>query len=411
MRHDFASSRLTDAQFVGAFDRRTAIPANHRKAIPAHERFADRLRTARAVESGVRWCFAIRGRFLHSSIILFAALCLAGCGGRKVYVLAEAYVVPEELQIRAELDPTSQVTAVLRHGDKVEIVGRKRRFAKVRDRQGAQGWIDGQQLLTPEGMTVLRRLTGYAREIPSQCKASPVDSLNVHVAPHRQAPSLAQLEEGASVDVVGREVVARGAYIPLGSGVRPPSGQVGLKDDWTLLRLKDGRTGWALSRMVMMGLPVEVIQQSMGHRITSCFDLGAAAKDGEHGRVWLWTTSTGPPEFHQFDAIRISRWNPDRARYETGFHERGLKGYLPLRLAHESDGTGVRFRALIETESGEIEARTYEWRGSRMRVVERKAGAVKPERAPMDAPVVAEAAGAPESVLERLRAWWKRFRT
>ena len=47
----------------------------------------------------------------------------------------------------------------MKHGERLEILERRRRFAKVRTAEGKQGWTDGRMLLTPPQMARLRKVT------------------------------------------------------------------------------------------------------------------------------------------------------------------------------------------------------------------------------------------------------------
>jgi hypothetical protein len=73
--------------------------------------------------------------------------------------LAEAFVGPSTLPLHQDLSPKSPVSATVHHGEKLEIVEYKRRFLKVRTTGGMLGWTDARQLITPEQMADLERLT------------------------------------------------------------------------------------------------------------------------------------------------------------------------------------------------------------------------------------------------------------
>src|ERR1700756_5532204 len=81
---------------------------------------------------------------------------LAGCGAQSSDVLGQAYVAPASLTLRRELTQKSAV-AVLKHGDRVDIIDVHRRFVKIRTANGADGWVDSSELLSPEQMDQLRR--------------------------------------------------------------------------------------------------------------------------------------------------------------------------------------------------------------------------------------------------------------
>jgi len=337
------------------------------------------------------------------AVALAALVCAAGCRrhGRQSPI-GEAYVAPMLLNLRQELAPRAPVTATVKHGDRLQILERRRRMAKVRTEQGQEGWTDGQQLLSPKGMARLRRESERARHLPSQGKASPFDLLNVHITPNLASPSFTQLAPDADADVIGRAVTIRGPYVPEGTGQQaPPPDPNALRDDWSLVRLADGRSGWVLSRLLMMNLPDEVTQFADRHRITSYFSLGAVQDRDQTRQHWLWTTISTAPEKYQFDSIRVFVWNTRRHRYETVYHERGLRGYYPVTVDRTEDGT-PRIRLLSEGKDGILTQRTFLFRENRLR---------QTERIPWRQPVVDPEDALPNE-LDGARSdpsWWSRI--
>src|SRR5579859_4146022 len=89
--------------------------------------------------------------------LLAALLVLAGCGRDAAEVIGQAYVAPEKLNLRRELNEKDSTVAVLDHGDKVDIIDVRRRFVKVQTRKGQEGWVDSLQLLSREQMDQIGR--------------------------------------------------------------------------------------------------------------------------------------------------------------------------------------------------------------------------------------------------------------
>ena len=123
--------------------------------------------------------------------------------------LGEAYVAPATLNLRQELAPKSPVSAALKHGEKLEILEYRRRFVKVRTEQGAEGWTDMRQLLTPEQMGGLQRMAESVSQYPSHGAASVYEPLNMHFEPNRASPGFWQIPETAKVDVIGHKLTPR----------------------------------------------------------------------------------------------------------------------------------------------------------------------------------------------------------
>jgi len=349
-------------------------------------------------------------------LILLAGL-LLGCssGPRRAPAIGEAYVGPATLSLRRDLAPRSPETASLRHGDRVEIIQRRRRFVKVRTSQGAEGWTDTGQLLSSAQMADLNRLAQYASRLPSQGAATVYGGLNAHTEPDRQAPSLYRIREGELVEVVEHRLVPRVPLEtrsvapeppkaaanprrkssengkisppPLPPAPRLPQNWLELSqralppqpapareampskpapmDDWSLVRLPNGRAGWVLMGMLRMNIPDEVAQYSEGHRITSYFSLGQVPDGGAVKHNWLWTTISKGLQPHQFDSFRYFVWSLRHHRYETAYIEKNLKGYHPVELHSVRVTIGKRvetmpgFSLIVEEKDGLRYRRTY----------------------------------------------------
>ncbi|MBK7926544.1 MAG: hypothetical protein IPJ98_03370 [Bryobacterales bacterium] len=315
--------------------------------------------------------------------VVCALLWLSACrtGPPREKAIGEAFVGPVSLNLRDDLAARATVAATVKHGERLEILERRRRFAKVRTAEGKQGWTDGRMLLTPPQMARLRKVAERAAEMPSQGKASVFDLLNVHTDPNRQAPSFYQIREEEVVDVIGGKPTPRVPYVPgtpdgYDPAALPPDAD---QDDWHLVRLKDGRAGWVLARMVLMSIPDEVAQYAEGQRITSYFSLGqvkATSRDRTQETVhdhWLWTTISTRYSPYHFDSLRVFVFNPWRRRYETAYIERNMKGYYPV-VVHDPSSPGAlpNFTVLAEDKDGVLRKRTYEFNGFRARIVSRE---------------------------------------
>jgi hypothetical protein len=338
------------------------------------------------------------------------ALFLTSCGvdpaQRDETVLAEAYVGPRILNLRAEIDLRSPNTGTARHGERVEIVQRRRRFFRVRTDSGAVGWTDHRMLLNKEEITIVLRMEELAAKLPSQGMATVFDVLNAHLEPYRQSPTIFQLNEGERVDVLAYQVMPRVAperkplippppppkpiskkprkepkippppspaapplpanWLDLSKTPPPPEEEAaddsqqtkappppGL-DDWALVRLKSDEAGWVLTSRLYMMIPDEVAQYAEGRRITSYFSLGEVQDGDQKKHHWLWTTIGQRNEPYDFEMFRVFIWNTRRHRYETAYSERNRVGYLPVIVR------GQQFSLCMEGKDGERYRRTYE---------------------------------------------------
>lgn len=297
----------------------------------------------------------------------------------------------------------------------------RRRFVRVRTSKGVEGWTDANYLLSQQQVSDLDRLAQYAAKLPSQGAGTTYDSLNVHVAPSRQAPSFMQIPEGGSVEVLVHRVTPRVAARPpeppkakpkqLSSKPKttakgkkgdvppppappppaPPADWVELSrprasdldgaavaaesaapavraptDDWYLVRTKDGKAGWILARQISMSIPDEVAQYAEGHVITGYLSLGKDEKSGKDN--WLWTTSPSGPQPFDFDSFRVFVWSTKHNRYETAYIERNVRGRDPIQ-AENATGGDAAFSVILEDKDGEVYKRTYAFSGFRVKMV------------------------------------------
>lgn len=362
------------------------------------------------------WCAA--------AALLFAAGCKTS--PERAPVLAEAFAGPASLPLREELVARAATVAKVAHGEKLEIIGRRRRFVKVRTPAGAEGWVDSRQLLSTADMDKLRTLAKAAAEAPSQGAATTFEPLNAHTAPNRQAPSFFQVSPENRVQVVAHQLAPRAAFTapsfldelaartPKAAAKRPrkkrepaapppPAGPApGVPKDWvaisgyadgppappakeppppppmdwwTLVKTNDGHAGWALARSLYMSIPDEVAQYAERARITSYFPLGEVeSKTKGRKHFWLWTTLRGSGDDRQFDQLRVFTWNTRRERYETAWIERDLEGWLPLTLKYSSGGAVTGWSVVVREKDGQIVRREYAWSGGRARIAGRSAG-------------------------------------
>ncbi|MCS6952032.1 MAG: hypothetical protein NZM33_04165 [Bryobacteraceae bacterium] len=309
-------------------------------------------------------------RPLRARLCLLALLALlSACGSdpEPARAVGEAYVAPERLSVRKALGPQEPVVATLRHGERVEILRRRRRFALVRAASGAQGWTDGKLLFTREQMEELRRLAAHAAALPSQGQATVYEALNLHSHPNRQAPTIMQLHEGDVVDVVAHRLEPR---VPFAPDAPPPSVTDGIPaDDWALVRTASGQAGWVLFARLVMRIPDEVAQYAEGRRITSYFSLGKVRDGDAVKHNWLWTSISEGRQPYQFDSVRVFVWSRRRHRYETAYIERNLRGYYPVRVQWEPTSEDATFSLVVEEKDGHKYRRTYGFRGYRVRLI------------------------------------------
>jgi hypothetical protein len=288
--------------------------------------------------------------------------------------LGTAYAGPASLNLHKDIDTKSAAVTIVHHGDKLEIVGHRRRWYKVRTAKGIEGWTSDRELLDTAQMQRLKALAAETAGLPSQGVATTFTDLNVHTEPNRQSPSFVQVKEHEKVDVIvhrvaertglqkhdlitprpklekkkpAKEKVSKIPVPPPPPAPEPPADWLELSpratpepvaeeapravsDDWTLIRTGSGQSGWVLTSGLYLAIPDEVAQYAEGHRITSYFSLGKIDDDGEKKDIWLWTTSDRLGEDHDFDGYRVFVWSLRHHRYETAYIQRRERGFFPV---------------------------------------------------------------------------------
>ncbi len=341
-------------------------------------------------ESGVLF----RSKILTGLVLAMLAASL-GCrqGKRVAPAIGEAFVGPATLKLRSDIALQSPPVATVKHGDRLEIVQRRRRFMRVRTPWGAEGWTDERQLLSADDMSLLRELAQRAAKLPAQGQGVSYSDLNVHTQPNRGSPSFLQVKAKDKFDVL-THVVAPRTDLPRKPLIPPPTKKAKTEvkktpgkppkyppppmpkppelpknwlelsktdlddedtadepepeekpiptDSWSLIRTSTGQSGWVLTRRLMMAIPDEVAQYAEGRRIVSYFSLGKVDDEGVKKDVWLWTTIGGGPQPYDFDSFRVFIWSLKRHRYETAYIERNLKGYAPVLLRDVDYAASVR---------------------------------------------------------------------
>ncbi len=345
---------------------------------------------------------------LRPLLVAFALLAAVACSTRQESPgVEEAYAAREGVGLRDELKPNAPVVATLALGERVEVVERRRRFVRVQTAAGVAGWTRDTRLATGELRQMMDQLAQQTRSEESQGVFRALRTLNVHLEPYRWSPTINQMAEDEGAELLRHQLVDR-LPRPQEEG-KPPPTPTGL-DDWYLVRAPNGRTGWVLTSGLYSAVSDEVKQYAERKWITSYFALGEV-EDKAHSTprtTWLWTQTDRPKQSHAFDLIRVFMWNRSRQAYGTIKLERGLTGYLPLRMhkrLETAQGAGPGFTITIEKDGARVE-RTYVLVGSRVHQVEEKPAGPPPP--PIRFVKSGESLQAEAGFLESLAGWWSR---
>jgi SH3-like domain-containing protein len=300
--------------------------------------------------------------------VTMAALLLApGCGRGRRRVLEVAYVSAPQAALRDQVAAIFNRVGNVKNGERVEVLEREKRFARVRTASGIEGWIEQRFLVDQKTFDALQKLTADNQNDPMQAPGVLRNETNLHVTPGRETEHLYQLASGAKVAILKRGTAEKqpGLAIPNRPGAKGAADPV--LEDWWLVRDDQGRVGWVLARMVDVDAPLEIAQYAEGQRFVAFFALDTVA-DNDKGvqkqvpqyLCLLTDPHDGLP--YDFDQLRVYTWNTRKHRYETAYREHGLDGVLPVTVTNENfdkEGTLPVFILRVKDDVGTVSERKY----------------------------------------------------
>ncbi len=282
---------------------------------------------------------------------------LSGCSrlhGRhsKSYV----YVIAKQTFLRDRVAAVSNRTGIATNGEQLVVLERTRRWLQVRTPRGEVGWIE-ERLTVPQAIQDQFDALGVAsRNDPVVATASSSDEAYLHVAPGRKTDHLYLLPEGESLRLLERASVPK-PVVPGAPAAIQPASPAGAEpsgppppayEDWWLARDSHGQTGWIYGGLVDISAPDSLLRYADGQRIVGSYIL-AHIDDPDSGVLDNGKTVTSIPEYltvmapykaglpFDFNQVRVFVWNTRKHRYETGFSERNIAGYLPVTISSSSD--------------------------------------------------------------------------
>ena len=292
------------------------------------------------------------------------AIGLGGCSRLRPKPAAQyVYVTAKQTYLRDRVAAVSNRTATVENGDKLEVLERGRRFVRVQTAKGETGWIDEKVVATQEIFDQFEGLKQKHKDDPAVASAVVRDEVYLHAAPGRDTERFYRLTEGEKLKLLTRATLPK----PLPPGMRgiaklppplpagnvtkaqPPVADVPAPlamEDWWLVRDSKGDTGWLLSRLMDVDAPDSISRYAEGQRIVGAYILTTvndpeAEQDDKNIPVYVTVMSPYKAGLtYDFDQVRVFTWNVKKHRYETGFRDRSIEGYLPLTIRMAPDPYG-----------------------------------------------------------------------
>jgi hypothetical protein len=199
---------------------------------------------------------------------------------------------------------------------------------------------------------------------PTIASAVVRDEVYMHAKPGRDTERFFRLAEGEKLMLLTRATLPKplppGTRVAKAAPVVPAPGK-GAKagaaptlpdtpppvmEDWWLVRDSKGDTGWLYSRMMDVDAPDAITRYAEGQRIVGAYVL-TTVNDPEAEQadknIPIYVTVMGPYKAglsYDFDQVRVFTWNVKKHRYETGFRDKNIEGYLPVTTKMAADPYG-----------------------------------------------------------------------
>ena len=264
-----------------------------------------------------------------------------------------AYVGEANATVWSRLAQVREPVAVIRYGDRVEILERRKGQALVRTARAEQGWLDDRSLIGPDLWRRASDILKNSRAMSVQARGRTRVPTNVRAEAGRAAPRVFQYGRDVNVEVLSRAVApwtppalehapdVREAAAPAPTtaeseaAAQEPSKP--REDDWYLVRASvpeaGSVAGWVLARFLEMDYPPPLRDLGAGIRFQAWFELNRVLSvDGEKSQYLGAGVIGAEGQPCDFTLFRVYTWNLARNRYETAYVESNLCGRLPVQV-------------------------------------------------------------------------------
>ncbi len=296
--------------------------------------------------------------------------------------LGEAFVSEKVAPLLSSIAQVREQVELLHYGERVDVIGKRNDYVKVRTNAGTVGWVESRQLMEPTLWQRSIKLLEQTRGMPVQARGRTKVSTNLRVQPGRTEPRLYQFGRNVAVEIVGRagadwvqvtdekdasnepaETKKEDWFLVRGVATRPP-GEASARGAETTNTTQPGDqtvpiAGWVVARFVELDLPDPVREgaASANIRPLAWFELNRVSDPSGDKPQYLVAAARGPEgQVCDFTALRVYTWYVKKSRYETAFIENNLCGRLPVRVGKGPKGEPeFRFRVM----DGSKEERSY----------------------------------------------------
>src|SRR5712691_10696468 len=129
---------------------------------------------------------SFRVGWLALVVMVAAILLLPACGRGRHRVLEVAYVSAPQASLRDQVAAVFNRVGNVKNGERLEVLEREKRFARVRTASGIEGWIEQRYLVDQKTYDGLQKLTQENQNAPVQAPGVLRSDTNLHITPGRE---------------------------------------------------------------------------------------------------------------------------------------------------------------------------------------------------------------------------------
>jgi len=154
------------------------------------------------------------------ALAMTAMAALPACNRRGHRVLEVAYVSAPQASLRDQVAAIYNRVGNVKNGERLEVLEREKRFARVRTASGIEGWIEQRYLVDQKTYDGLQKLTQENQNAPVQAPGVLRNDTNLHITPGRETEHLYQLKAGATevLESASQVVIAYEPVWAIGTG-------------------------------------------------------------------------------------------------------------------------------------------------------------------------------------------------
>ena len=239
--------------------------------------------------------------------------------------------------------------AELHHGERVGVLSRTTRWARVEIADGREGWIRLESLIDEAPFLKGQALLEAMRKQQAQASGRTNAMANLRVEPARDAAQVTQLDAGERVEVFDRRVADR-PPLP-----RAPEGSDGGREAWYLVRA-NRRGGWVLGRLITLEIPEEISHYAQSFNLVAWQVINTVDDNGRAVPQYLAADREGSVEY-DFTRIRVFTWGIQKQEYATAYVESKLAGFFPIQVEQLDGVPYIRLR--LENREGKKVQKVY----------------------------------------------------